>query len=331
MKTASLSILFISAAISSQVESRQIGGSDALTTGVRSALFRLQQQHKSVFDSFGRHGDTCSNTGVTRRKYDECAGLSVPNLSVLSDIVNDDQYEKHSCKRPLLISGGGGFTTPATKKMKTSSSSPTKNGKNFLPPVTAYNRPLLFWENMICGAISRSMAQTVMHPANTMKTILQSRSQAGASRMTITQMAQLKNLKLLTRGAGAQFVLSVPHGAVNFAVLEFVRRNMANLVAKSMGDDGEPRSVGPGLDFLSSAISTVCCSIVSTPQMMITDNIMAGTYPNLKQAAVGLAKSDGLKGFYTGWWPGIAGKIPSYVSIFVQNYHNCDLLFESLS
>jgi hypothetical protein len=28
-------------------------------------------------------------------------------------------------------------------------------------------RPLMFWENMVAGAISRSIAQTIMHPANT--------------------------------------------------------------------------------------------------------------------------------------------------------------------
>lgn len=32
---------------------------------------------------------------------------------------------------------------------------------------------------------------------------------------------------MLTRGAGAQFLLSVPHGACNFAVLETTRRLMA--------------------------------------------------------------------------------------------------------
>jgi hypothetical protein len=51
--------------------------------------------------------------------------------------------------------------------------------------------------------------------------------------------------------------------------------------------------------------------------MMITDNIMAGNYPNLPEALVGLAKDRGIKGFYAGWWPGLAGKIPSYVSFFL--------------
>ena len=45
---------------------------------------------------------------------------------------------------------------------------------------------------------------------------------------------------------------------------------------------------------------------------MICDNIMAGTYPNLFVATKSLMKDNGFAGFYTGWWPGIAGKIPSY-------------------
>eukprot|EP00586_Coscinodiscus_wailesii_P009262 CAMPEP_0172523252 /NCGR_PEP_ID=MMETSP1066-20121228/293566_1 /TAXON_ID=671091 /ORGANISM="Coscinodiscus wailesii, Strain CCMP2513" /LENGTH=325 /DNA_ID=CAMNT_0013306321 /DNA_START=602 /DNA_END=1579 /DNA_ORIENTATION=- len=145
-----------------------------------------------------------------------------------------------------------------------------------------------------------------------MKTILQARSPAGEARMTLAGLARPQNIKLLTRGAGAQFLLSVPHGAVNFAVLEYVRRKLNDVVESSSNGKLGIISVGPGLDFVSSAISTVCCSIVSTPQMMITDNIMAGTYSNLGSAIKGLAASNGVKGFYTGWWPGLAGKIPSY-------------------
>eukprot|EP00956_Cyclotella_meneghiniana_P043374 scaffold266918_cov76-Cyclotella_meneghiniana.AAC.1 len=180
---------------------------------------------------------------------------------------------------------------------------------------TTSDRRLHFWEAMICGAISRSMAQTIMHPANTMKTMLQSSRQAvaGAQPLTIRSFAQWEYTKQLSRGVGAQLLLSIPHGAVNFAVLEFVRRQMNSLVTLSPYATVINKSFGAGMDFISSAISTVCCSVVSTPQMMICDNIMAGTYPNLVQATAGLMKDKGLKGFYTGWWPGIAGKIPSYV------------------
>jgi Mitochondrial carrier protein len=39
---------------------------------------------------------------------------------------------------------------------------------------------------------------------------------------------------------------------------------------------------------------------------------MAGNYPNLPQAIKGLYTTQGIKGFYSGWFPGLAGKIPSY-------------------
>jgi hypothetical protein len=175
--------------------------------------------------------------------------------------------------------------------------------------------PLTFWENMICGAVSRSVAQTVMHPANTMKTILQSspRTIGGLTTLpppTILELASPRNFRRLSRGAGANFLMSIPHGAVNFAVLEFVRQQLTHLAQATPGLDEE--RLGAGLDFLSSCISTISCSIVSTPQMVITDNIMAGNYPNMVAASRGLASSAGLKGFYRGWWPGLVGKIPSY-------------------
>lgn len=71
---------------------------------------------------------------------------------------------------------------------------------------------LTFKEAMFAGAVSRSVAQTCMQPANVIKTLLQGRG-------TSSQLSNL-SFKLLTRGAGAQFVLSMPHGAFNFATLE---------------------------------------------------------------------------------------------------------------
>lgn len=130
-------------------------------------------------------------------------------------------------------------------------------------------RPLLFWENMISGAVSRSIAQTVMHPANTMKTILQ--SSRGPNRPTLGDLFHPQMFRRLTRGAGANFALSIPHGAINFAVLEFVRGRLNRVVESVSFLDERKDAMGPGLDFLSSAISTICCSVVSTPQMMVTD------------------------------------------------------------
>jgi len=166
----------------------------------------------------------------------------------------------------------------------------------------------MFWESMVCGAVSRSLAQTIMHPANTMKTILQ--SQRGGP--SVAELLRPTAFRRLTYGAGANFLLSIPTGAVNFAVLEFVRHHMGQLVQSTPYLASRKERLGAGLDFMSSALSTIACSVVATPQMMITDNIMVGNYPNLVKAAQGLYAKQGVIAFYRGWWPGLVGKIPSY-------------------
>ena len=72
------------------------------------------------------------------------------------------------------------------------------------------------------------------------------------------------------------------------------------------------RFINPLLDFVSSAVSTFICSVVSTPQMVITDRIMAGVYDNFFLAVIAIAKAEGWRGFYRGWLPAIVQKIPSY-------------------
>ena len=64
-------------------------------------------------------------------------------------------------------------TTTTTTTIKNKNKNKSTTSLLNLPPASAYTRPLVFVEAMLCGAVSRSTAQTLMHPANTMKTILQ--------------------------------------------------------------------------------------------------------------------------------------------------------------
>jgi len=182
--------------------------------------------------------------------------------------------------------------------------------KSIAVSVAATTRPLLFWESMVSGAVSRSIAQTTMHPANTMKTIMQ--SSLGPDKPKLFDLMKPQMFRRLTYGAGANFILSLPHGAFNFAVLEAIREKMSRVVDSVPVLERNKEKIGPSLDFFSSSVATICCSVVSTPQMMITDNIMAGNYPNLISATNGLYANRGIMGFYSGWWPGLVGKIPSY-------------------
>jgi len=149
------------------------------------------------------------------------------------------------------------------------------------------------FQTMTAGALSRTVAQTLMHPVNTFKTILQMKG------------SKLHNLtpERLLRGADAQFVMSLPHGAMYFYVIEEVK----DIFSKFW-----PRKFNFFSDFVCSSISTIVCSVVSTPQMVITDRLMAGIYPSFPVAVRSILRQEGVGGFYSGWFPALVQKIPSY-------------------
>ena len=91
--------------------------------------------------------------------------------------------------------------------------------------------------------------------------------------------------------------MSIPHGAMNFAVTETTKTELAKFAKSLKLSDIIPNHIlNPIEDFLSSAISTFVCSIVSTPQMVLTDRIMTGFYPNFFQGIITLANNEGFIG-----------------------------------
>jgi len=176
--------------------------------------------------------------------------------------------------------------------------------KNIFSKLDANNRPVLtYYGLMLAGAVARSAASTAVHPLNVVKTMLQTK---GGRMPAFTWEA-------LSRGAGSQFIMSVPHGAINFAVTETTKKELTLLSRKLQVSRVIPQSLlTPLEDFCSSALSTFICSIVSTPQMVLTDRIMAGLYTNFFRAVLAVYANEGILGFYTGWGPALVQKIPSY-------------------
>lgn len=130
-------------------------------------------------------------------------------------------------------------------------------------------------------------------------------------------------LKILFRGAGAQFILSSFLGAANFAVLEQTRKVMDSerfrsiFVSKTLqtqsSDQRENAVASATKDFAASTVATSLCSVLSIPHALIMDNIMAGTpgFKNLFQAIQTLSRG-GMKSYYKGGWAHVFGKVPAY-------------------
>jgi solute carrier family 25 S-adenosylmethionine transporter 26 len=184
-------------------------------------------------------------------------------------------------------------------------------------PVIGIHDKLTYIQAMLAGALSRTIAQTVMHPANTYKTMLQMRRSG--------KMLDLSPERLF-RGADAQFVMSLPHGAFYFSVIDLAKKQVSKFLPEKLGFLGmgqiqfcrrsalcRPKMCITLLgDFAASTFSTIICSTVSTPQMVITDRLMGGVYPSFPHALKTILTTEGIAGFYTGWWPALAQKIPSY-------------------
>jgi len=166
---------------------------------------------------------------------------------------------------------------------------------------------MTYHQTMIAGALSRTIAQMAVHPLNTFKTMLQVKHVNKAGKVTALPKILLRDVSMarLLKGADSQFIFSFPHGALYFYVIENVKHQISYL-----------RVLPKGFEFLadltSSIVSTCICSIISTPQMVITDRLMANQYPSLPSAVSSIIRSEGLKGFYRGWWAALAQKIPSY-------------------
>ena len=153
-------------------------------------------------------------------------------------------------------------------------------------------RCLDFYGSLICGAISRSLAKVLLHPANTAKTLAQTKgrgqnrviaeaaleglyvAQSGSRVLTVPPSGGRKvvtapqslspttgsGLKILFRGAGAQFILSSFLGAANFAVLEQTRKAMDSERFRSIfAKTSQTQSSDQRENAVAGATKRFCC------------------------------------------------------------------------
>lgn len=230
------------------------------------------------------------------------------DFSVLKKELDNEKDERNCDQPPIRLildsksatSNSSMFGLGAEKQISViaSAASATTSSAVQSPQSMAGSDQLTYVQTMAAGALSRSMAQTIMHPANTYKTMLQLKGSGSGAQL----LSKLSLFRLL-RGVDAQFCFSLPHGALYFSVIDHVKTRLDSVLAPKFSFLQ---------DFAASTISTIFCSIVSTPQMVLTDRLMAGVYPSFPAALTSIMKKEGVRGFYAGWWPALAQKIPSY-------------------
>ncbi|EKX46171.1 hypothetical protein GUITHDRAFT_138301 [Guillardia theta CCMP2712] len=159
-------------------------------------------------------------------------------------------------------------------------------------------RKLSFHEEMIAGALARAAAQCVMYPADVLKTLAQTR-RSGGSPPTLGSITKAQLLK----GSLTTSVLALPAGAIQFSVFRLLKDEGRELAP--------PWISTASIELMAAAVAAVAACVVQTPQEVIKQRMQAGIYPSFMQGVASLLRSEGLRGFYTGFLPTVARNTPT--------------------
>jgi hypothetical protein len=184
---------------------------------------------------------------------------------------------------------------------------------------------------MLCGAISRTMAALAIHPLHALKVNLQLEKDPKISvsqSLLSSSILPLLTRSTLTRGLGTQLLLTLPHGALSFAITETTKKWLRNTTS-SLELFQNRSGLDPVLDLLSASVASLACSVISIPQMLLTDRIMVGLYPNLRYGIHDILTTQGVRGLYRGWVPGMLLKLPSSALtwMFYQQFRKVTVKF----
>jgi hypothetical protein len=166
----------------------------------------VDEEARATGFAFIDHSEEASEIALTMKPHLKHISSSSESLSSSLEQASSSVIKRRSQS----------ITTNAKSTTQMAYASSSTNNENTTTPrggsaataTATAMRPLYFWESMVSGAVSRSIAQTVMHPANTMKTMMQ--SSMGPSKLTLKDLIKPQMFRRLSVGAGANFVLSLP-------------------------------------------------------------------------------------------------------------------------
>lgn len=137
---------------------------------------------------------------------------------------------------------------------------------------------LTFVERMIAGSIARTVAQTLLHPLDTLRTRAQAKKRGdlpGASAGGGVPPAE-PLARTLCRGLLPQVLLAGPAGALQFATLEYARGLLTGAVPS-------PAAV----NLLAAACGALAASIVRVPQENVKQPVQVQEHARSSRRAGG--------------------------------------------
>jgi solute carrier family 25 (mitochondrial S-adenosylmethionine transporter), member 26 len=159
------------------------------------------------------------------------------------------------------------------------------------PSASAPELALSFGEQMLAGAVARTVAQTMLHPVDVVRTRLQARG------VTMRWAPAV-----FAKGVLPQVLLAGPAGAIQFVAFEGAKKRL---------EDALPGPSARELRLLlAGAIGALCAASCRVPQEVIKQRIQADIYPNMAVALRETLATSGPAGLYNGWLATVSRDIP---------------------
>jgi solute carrier family 25 S-adenosylmethionine transporter 26 len=155
------------------------------------------------------------------------------------------------------------------------------------PTLNSQDRWTNFRQAFVRGGVARSFGQAVLYPVDALRTLAQTRDGKTLSDV---------GTKALVRGCFTTSSFALAMGALQFSIFNSLKESVGAPLAAACG-------------------ATASC-LVSVPQEVIKQNLVAGVYPSFRSAVRSIATEKGLKGFYKAWGPTMSRNIPFVMITF---------------
>ena len=177
------------------------------------------------------------------------------------------------------------------------------------PPNPAPRAPVGVFQTVLAGGIARSSAQAITYPMDALRTLAQTRK--GAKSLSDLGAG------VLLSGCLSTSAFAFPMGAIQFTTFGAVK----SALQKSFGECAASTGATTAIAMFSSACASVASCAVGIPQEVLKQRLVTNIYPNFRTAVATIARTEGVRGFYTGWVPTVARNLPYVVITFTTFNH----------
>lgn len=176
---------------------------------------------------------------------------------------------------------------------------------------------LMLTDHLIAGSLAAAGAVAVMHPMDTVKTLIQKTATvtatvtAGGTRATtsstniigaLLDTFRSQGIGAFYKGISPSLVSQVPSSAIKFTAYE---------AFSQLGRRYFPQFNGSGIiDYTCAALAFFACSVTLIPGELLKQRLQAGVFPNMATAFINTIRNEGFRALYTGYAATLIRDVP---------------------